>query len=248
MSLDEAIDTIKGHDPEEVASALDSQVHRVWQEIHDDGRKAGRSEVERKFDNATSKVEDLESQLEQKEQELEALREEQPDLEDAYEKWKKNELSPVQEQLSSLRDRVRTQTRKEAEQRVKSFIEQEVGDEFLADTVVHKFNDNIEVTEDGDVKFMRPGVGMPYESGSGEDPAKLMAQDIVEEIPESYRNKSEQGGPRSTEGTTGRNGASSTSGKTRQEIASSPSEMAQFRKNFDTAEEFEEAWSQLPES
>lgn len=246
--LDEKIEALQDHDPEEVADALDNGYHPVWQTIFDGGRDNGKKEIGRKHKNAQDRIETLETKVEQKENELETLREEQPDLDEAYDQWEENELQPVKEKLSGLQERVRSQAKKEARQRVQSHVEQEVGDDFLADTVTAKHRDRIKVNEDGEAQFMRPDGNNPYATRSDQDPAKLMAQDIVEQIPEPYRNQNEQGGPRSTDGTNGEASSAEASGLTRAEIFTDTTKAAEFRSKFDSQEEFEEAVQQLPEN
>ena len=242
-TLDEAIDVLSQHDAAEVADRLPQP---VYQEAYDDGHEAGLGEINRKYDKAQSEVEDLREQVEAKEQELQQLREESPDTDELYSQWEEQELQPVREELDSLRSRVKESSRKEAKREVIDRVADEIGDEFLAETVVERHRERINVTDNGEVEFLREG-GNPYATRSDQNPADLFARDVVEQIPEPYRNQNQQGGPRSTEGTTENGQATSHNGTTRSELASSPSKMADFRRQFDSSEKFQEAYESLPE-
>lgn len=242
--LDQAIEALQQHDAEEVADALDSKAHSVYQTIHDDGRQNGKNEIKRKKEDAEQRAEELESKLQAKQEEVEQLREEQPDTDQLYEQWKEQELQPVKEELGSLKNRVKESSRKEAQRSVRKHVADEVGDEELADAFLAKHRDRIKVNGQGEVDFLRPN-GQPYATRSDQDPAELFAQDVVEQIPERYRTQNEQGGPRSTE-KTATNGHSQGDGLTRKDLANDPMKMAEFRKQYDSEEEFSEALDSLP--
>lgn len=245
--LDEAIETLQEHDPDAVADALDSRAHSIYQTIYDDGHEAGLGEINRKYDKAQDRIGELESKLDSRSEEIENLREESPDTDELYSQWEEQELQPVQEELQDLRSRVRESSRKDAKRSVVDHIEDEVGDEFLAETVVERHADRISVDDNGETEFLRPN-GTPYATRSDQDPAKLFAKDVVEQIPERYRTQNEQGGPRSTDGTDGQpSGNPSNNGMTRADLAD-PQKAAKFRQEFDSPEAFEEAVQQLPES
>lgn len=246
IGLDEAIEVLQQQDPSDVADALDSRAHSVYQEIYDDGHEAGLGEINRKYEKLESERDELKSKLESRDEELEQLREESPDTDELYSQWEEQELQPVQEELQDLRSRVRQSSRKDAKRTVVDHLESELGDEFLAETVVERHADRISVDDNGEVEFKRPN-GTPYATRSDQDPAELFAKDVVEQVPERYRTQNEQGGPRSTDGTNGEGSPAETSGMTRADL-SDPAKAAKFRQEFDSREEFEEAVQQLPES
>ena len=239
----EALDALSGafDSPDAFASALQEQSQRHYQAVYDQGHKAGFGEVNRKLEQAQAKLEEREQSLESTQSELEQLREETPDAESLRQQWEERELQPLKEQAQTYKERYTQARRNEALQRVKDHLSDEVADPWVAEKLASEAQQRVDVSDDG-VRYLRPDGQAPYAASDSQDAAKLMADDLLSEVPEPLRaNKRNANGSRYK-------GNANTGVGSKPKSEYSRSEKAEFFAEKRAAgEDPGEAWSQLPD-
>jgi len=237
-----ALDAVKSSfdDPETFADALKSEAHDYFQEPFNRGHSTAAGQKSETIDDLQNQVASLQSDLEQKDQQIQTLKDEDSSVDEAIESFRENEYEPLKEEYQQLKDRLASKAKQEGRQQVAKRLADELGDEFLAESIVDsKLNGRVDVTDDFEPRFLQdPENGVPVQA---DDPAEAMADELLSQVPDKYKQSSEQGGQRSTSPTASGSGGS-------QGMTKENTDLAEFAKEFDGApSEAAQAYQQLPD-
>ena len=237
--------------PEAFADALQSQAQPYFQEPFNRGHSTATGDKSETINELQSQVADLQGKLEQKDDQIQTLQEEKPDVDEAVQSVRENELQPVREELESLKSELSQSARRDAKRRVQERLADQLGDDFLAESIVNSrlSDDHIQVTDEFSARFLQdPERGVPLDAGEN-DPADIMADRLLEEVPDKYKATKEQGGKRSTQPSLNQNGQQPSSGGfTKAQLRDDPSAMGKFFEQFEgDQEEAVQAFQNLPD-
>ncbi|MES3628850.1 MAG: hypothetical protein PPP56_01650, partial [Longimonas sp.] len=155
--------------------------------------------------------------------------------------WEERELKPLKEQAQTYKERYTQARRNEALQRVKDHLADEVADPWVAEKLASEAQQRVDVSDDG-IRYLRPDGQAPYAASDSQDAAKLMADDLLSEVPEPLR-----ASKRNASGS-GYKGNAPTGVGSKPKSEYSRSEKAQFYAEArDAGKDPNEAWSQLPD-
>lgn len=239
----EALDAVISSfdDPSDFADALKSEAHSYFQEPFNRGHSTAAGQKSETIDELEEEVASLKSDLQQREEQIQTLKEEDSDVEAAVESFRESEYEPLKEQHEQLRSRLQTKAKQEGIQQVQKRVAEELGDDFLAESIVSaKLDGHIDVSEDFEPRFLQdPENGVPVQA---DDPAEALANNLLEQVPDKYKPNQEQGGQRSD--STGQSlQQSGTQGMTKESV-----DLGEFASQYDgTPQEAAEAYQQLPD-
>lgn len=171
---------------EAFASALQKERQSYYQTVYDKGHQDGLGQVNDERDRLKSKVDNLKQEKQSLQEEVETLREETPDAESLREQWEESELQPVREKAETYETRYKEARRSQALSQVKERLADEVRDPWVAEKLVEDAKERVAFDGD-DARFLRPDGQTPYAAGDEQDPASLMAEDLLDDIPEKLR-------------------------------------------------------------
>lgn len=249
---EEALNSVQSAfgDAESFADALNDEAQSFHQEIFNRGHSTATSQKKDDIQDLQGKVADLEEQVSTKEEQIEQLKEDQPDIDEAIESVREEEVRPLKEKHQQLKERLTTQAKREGRQAVKQRLMDQGLDEWTADAALERhLNGHVDVGDDFEPRFLQdPQNEVPVSADDEEAPA-VLADRILDAVPDKYKPDTEQGGPRSTSGKnrSGENGTVETDGLTKSEVLSSDQKTAEFFGQFDNADDAQEALNQLPD-
>lgn len=196
MTLDEILAALKEHvgDDKEVArtaaNALHTQLPSVAQSLIDKGSGHKAGEMKTKVTRLESELAEAKSRADEVQAELDELKAKTPDLaakeKELEQRWK-GKLDAANKKLEEKDAKILDGWKRSARSAfVMELVALNVDPDYASEVLAAKYADRFAFDGDGNRSVLQPGSTNPYAPAEGQDDVKLLAADVLKQVPARY--------------------------------------------------------------